>query len=96
VNPEACEQKSGDRQQWNLYIMNSLALFMVDLQMAQGRLLRVFDVLDEMSTAQTPKLKIANAREAGVARSESSLDVRRSTTLISEERWRLESTERHA
>jgi hypothetical protein len=96
VNPEACEQKSGDRQQWNLYIMNSLALFMVDLQMAQGRLLRVFDVLDEMSTAQTPKLKMAHAREAGVARSESSLDVRRSTALISEKRWRWESTERHA
>ncbi len=37
--------------------MNSLALFMVDLQMAQGRLLRAFDVLDEMSTAQTPKIK---------------------------------------
>jgi hypothetical protein len=65
-------------EQWNLYTMNSLALFMVDLQMAQGRLLRVFDVVDEMSTGRTPKLKMANAREAGLARSESSLDVRRS------------------
>jgi hypothetical protein len=37
--------------------MNSLALFMVDLQMAQGRFIRAFDVLDEMSTAQTPKIK---------------------------------------
>jgi len=63
-------------EQWNLYTMNSLALFMVDLQMAQGRLLRVFDVADEMCTARTPKLKMANAREAGLARSESSLDVR--------------------
>jgi hypothetical protein len=33
--PEACEQKNSDREGWNLYIMNSLALFMVDLHMAQ-------------------------------------------------------------
>ncbi len=50
--------------------MNSLALFMVDLQMAQGRLRRVFDTLDEMSTARTPDSKIADAREAELARSE--------------------------
>lgn len=67
---------------------------MVDLQMAKGRLIGVFDVLDEMST--TPNSKMANAREAGLARSESSSDVRGSTALISRKRWRLESTGRHA
>ncbi len=41
--------------------MNSLALFMVDLQMAQGRLRGVFDVVDEMCTARTPNSKLANA-----------------------------------
>ncbi|HXO95102.1 MAG TPA: hypothetical protein VN857_00835 [Chthoniobacterales bacterium] len=50
--------------------MNSLALFMVDLQMAQGRLRRVFDMLDEMSTAWTPNSKMVNAREAELARGE--------------------------
>jgi hypothetical protein len=70
-------------------------LFIVDLQMAQGRLLRVFDVVDEMCTARHPKLNMANAQEARLARSESSLDVRRSTVLISGKRWRLKSRERH-
>ena len=46
--------------------MNSLALFMVDLQMAQGRLRRVFDMLDEMSTAWTPKLKNGQRTGSGV------------------------------
>jgi hypothetical protein len=60
--------------------MYSLASFMVDLQMMKGRLLRVFDMLDEMSTARTPNSKIASARES--ARSETSLDVRGSTTAL--------------
>jgi hypothetical protein len=50
--------------------MNSLALLMVDLQMAKGRLRRVFDMLDEMSTAWTPNSKIADARGTELARSE--------------------------
>jgi hypothetical protein len=62
--------------------MYSLASFMVDLQMTKGRLLRVFDMLDEMSTARTPNSKIASARESGLARSETSLDVRGSTTAL--------------
>jgi hypothetical protein len=50
--------------------MNSLALFMEDLRMAKGRLLRVFDVVDEMCTVPTPNSKIADARETELARSE--------------------------
>ena len=76
--------------------MYSLALFMVELQMAKGRLLGVFDVLDEVSTARAPNSKMANAWEAGLARGETSLHLRRSTALISRKRWRLESRERRA
>jgi len=49
--------------------MNSLALFMVDLQMAQGRLHGVFDVVDEMCTARTPSSKMANAQRNLLGRS---------------------------
>lgn len=82
MNPEACEQKSGDREQWKLYIMYSLALFRVELETARGRLLSVFDVLDETFTARTLSTEIANERESvvGLECIETSLDVRRSTT----------------
>ena len=66
---------------------------MVDLQMAQGRLHGVFNVVDELCTAWTPNSKMANAREAGLAHSETTLGVCRSTALIS--RKRLEPRERH-
>jgi hypothetical protein len=91
---KAFEQKSGDREQWNLYIMNSLAVFMVDLRMAKGRFLRVFDVVDEKCTVRTPNSKMAYVREAGLARCETSLGVRRSMALISGKRLEIQSAAR--
>ena len=76
--------------------MNPFALFMVDLQMAQGRLQGVFDVVDEMRTTQLQTQNWPTHGKRDGARSESSLDVHRATALISPKRWRLESTERHA
>jgi hypothetical protein len=75
----------------------SLALFRVELQEAKRRLLRVFDMVDETSTARTPSAEIANARESGLTGVETSLDVcRPSTASIPRKRWRVESEEQHA
>jgi hypothetical protein len=84
--PDACEQKNSDREGWNLYIMNSLALFMVDLPMAQERPLRVSTWW--MSNSPDSELERAGS---GIG-----AKVRRSTPLLYSKRWSLESTERHA
>src|SRR5258708_36729501 len=70
--------------------MNSLALLVVDLRMAKGRFLRVFDVVDEKCTVRTPNSKMTNVREAGLARCETSLGVRRSMALISGKRLEIQ------
>ena len=70
--------------------MYSLAFFTVELQLAQGRLLRVFDGADGIGS----EAKNEDAREAELASVEPALTVRRSTTpLISRKRSRLESTD---
>jgi hypothetical protein len=70
--------------------MYSLAFFTVELQLAQGILLRVFDGADGIGS----EAKNKDAREAELASVEPALTVRRSTTpLISRERSRLESTD---
>jgi hypothetical protein len=70
--------------------MYSLAFLTVDLQLAQGRLLRVFQAADGIDS----EAKNRDARELGLASAEPALSVRGSTTpLISRKRSRLESTD---
>ena len=67
--------------------MYSLAFLTVDLQLAQGRLLRVFEGADGIDS----ETKNRDARESGLASAEPALNFRGSTTrLISLKRSRLE------
>jgi len=70
--------------------MYSLAFFTVDLRLAQGRLLRIFDGADGIDS----EAKNKDARESGLASAEPALTARKSTTpLISRKRSRSESTD---
>jgi hypothetical protein len=70
--------------------MYSLAFLTVDLQLAQGRLLRVFEAADGIDS----EAKNRDAREAGLASAQPALNFRGSTMrLISRKRSRSESTD---